>query len=64
MSAKFYGYKGEASKALEEAGAEVEDHIRVTKDGAIYEGILIPRSEHGDDKHLIIKLRSGYRLFP
>jgi len=62
LSGKFPGYRGEALKALEEVGAEIEDHIRVTKDGITYEGILIPRSEHGDDKHLVLKVRSGYNI--
>jgi len=62
LGGKFPGYKGEALKLLKEAGAEIEDHIRVMKDGLRYEGILIPRPEHGDDRHLVLKLRSGYNV--
>jgi len=62
LSGKFPGYKGDALQALQEVGAEIEDQIRVTKNGLTYEGILIPRSEHGDDKHLVLKLRSGYNI--
>ncbi len=62
LAGKFPGYKGEALKLLKEAGAEIEDHIRVMKDELTYEGILIPRPEHGDDKHLVLKLRSGYNV--
>ena len=56
------GYKGEALSALKKAGCEVGDIIRVTSNGKIYEGILIPRSEYGDDKHIIVKLKSGYNI--
>ena len=56
MSEKLPGYKGEALKALERLGAEAGDLLRVEKDGEIYEGILMPRSELGDDKHIVIKL--------
>jgi glutamyl-tRNA(Gln) amidotransferase subunit D len=56
------GYKGEALSALEKAGCEVGDIIRVTSDGKVYEGILIPRSEYGDDKHVVVKLKSGYNI--
>ena len=62
MSSEFPGYKGEALKALREAGSGIEDYIRVTKDGTTYEGVLIPRSEYGDDKHLVVKLKSGYNI--
>jgi glutamyl-tRNA(Gln) amidotransferase subunit D len=56
------GYKGEALKALKKAGCEVGDIIRITSDGKVHEGILIPRSEYGDDKHVVIKLKSGYNI--
>jgi glutamyl-tRNA(Gln) amidotransferase subunit D len=64
MSGKeeFLGYRGEALKAVKKVGAEIGDMIRVTKDGEVYEGILIPRSEYGDKKHVVIKLKSGYNI--
>jgi glutamyl-tRNA(Gln) amidotransferase subunit D len=55
-------YKGEVLSALKKAGCEVGDIIRVTSDGKVYEGILIPRSEYGDDKHVVVKLKSGYNI--
>jgi len=62
LSEEFPGYKGKALKFLKKAGAEIGDVIRVTKNGETYEGILIPRSEYGDEKHIIIKLKSGYNV--
>ena len=56
------GYKGEALAAIRKAEAEIGDFICVTKEGQVYEGILIPRSEYGDEKHIVIKLRSGYNI--
>ena len=56
------GYKGEALSALKKAGCQVGDIIRVTSDGKAYEGILIPRSETGDGKHVVVKLKSGYNI--
>jgi glutamyl-tRNA(Gln) amidotransferase subunit D len=58
----FSGYKGAALDAIKRVGAEVGDLIRITKGNQVYEGILIPRSEYGDDKHIVIKLRSGYNI--
>ena len=51
MSGKegFSGYKGEALEAIKRAEAEIGDIIRVTKNGEVYEGILIPRPEYGDE---------------
>ncbi len=62
MSGEFPGYKGEALRALKDAGAEIGDVILIIKDEASYEGILIPRSEYGDDKHVVIKMESGYNV--
>jgi glutamyl-tRNA(Gln) amidotransferase subunit D len=56
------GYKGEALEAIRKAEAEIGDMIRITKAGYVYEGILIPRSEYGDEKHIVIKLKSGYNI--
>ena len=62
MSKKLLGYKGKALDVLLHSKAEVGDLIRVTKDESTYEGILIPRSELGDDKHVVIKIKSGYNV--
>lgn len=59
---EFPGYKGAALQALEKAEAEIGDIISITKDKENYEGVLIPRSEYGDDKHIIIKLKNGYNI--
>jgi glutamyl-tRNA(Gln) amidotransferase subunit D len=58
----FLGYKGEALEAIRRAGVCVGDIIRIVKGDEVFEGILIPRSEYGDDKHIVIKLRSGYNI--
>ena len=56
------GYRGKALGALAKASCEVGDIIRVTKEGRIFEGILIPRSETGQDDLIVVKLRSGYNV--
>ena len=57
-----YGYRGKALDALKKAGCEVGDIVRITCDEKVYEGILIPRSEYGDDVHLVVKMKSGYNV--
>ena len=56
------GYKGEALEAIKKAGCEVGDIVRVSGDGKTYEGILIPRSESGDNTHIVVKIKSGYNI--
>jgi glutamyl-tRNA(Gln) amidotransferase subunit D len=56
------GYRGEALQALKKVKVEVGDIVRIIKGDQTYEGILIPRSEYGDDKHIVIKMRSGYNI--
>jgi glutamyl-tRNA(Gln) amidotransferase subunit D len=56
------GYKGEALEAIKKADADIGDKLRITKGEEMYEGILIPRSEYGDEKHVVIKLKSGYNI--
>lgn len=59
---KLLGYKGKVLQALERAGAGIGDRVRISRDSQVYEGILIPRSEYSDDKHVVIKMRSGYNI--
>jgi glutamyl-tRNA(Gln) amidotransferase subunit D len=56
------GYKDEALSALRKVGCQVGDIIRVTSNEKTYEGILIPRSETGDGKHVVVKLKNGYNV--
>ena len=62
MSEEFPGYRGEALQLLKQVKAEVGDIIRIDKNGDSYEGILIPRSEYGDERHIVIKLKTGYNV--
>ncbi len=62
MSKKETGYRGKALEAIEKTQAEIGDIIRVTKGDEVLEGILIPRSEYGDETHLVIKLKNGYNI--
>jgi len=56
------GYKGHALEVIRKAHAEIGDVVRITKQNEVYEGILIPRSEYGDQKHVVIKVKSGYNI--
>ncbi|RLG59406.1 MAG: Glu-tRNA(Gln) amidotransferase GatDE subunit D [Candidatus Hydrothermarchaeota archaeon] len=53
-------YRGKAREFLK--GISVGDRVRITKEGRSYEGFLMPRSELGDEKHVVIKLDNGYNI--
>jgi len=59
---KFSGYKGKALAIIKRANLEIGDLIRIIKDGNVYEGILIPRSEYADENFIVVKLKSGYNV--
>lgn len=62
MSEEETGYRGKALEAIKKAHAEIGDIIRIVKEDEVLEGILIPRSEYGDETHLVIKLKNGYNI--
>lgn len=62
MNGELPGYKGLALKLLLEAGAGIGDLIRIVRDDMTLEGVLIPRFEYSDDRHIVIKIRSGYNV--
>ncbi|MEE8358489.1 MAG: Glu-tRNA(Gln) amidotransferase subunit GatD [Candidatus Hydrothermarchaeales archaeon] len=53
-------YKGKAQELLKDI--EVGDRIVLKKDKKSYEGILMPRTELGDDEHIVLKLDNGYNI--
>jgi len=62
MGGELPGYRGKALQALKGVSAEIGDLLRVTRDGTAHEGLLIERSEYGDEDHVVLKLRSGYNV--
>ena len=47
---------------LKKRGIEIGDRIKVSKENEIFEGVLMPRIEMGDENSLILKLGSGYNI--
>jgi glutamyl-tRNA(Gln) amidotransferase subunit D len=56
------GYRGEALRLLKAADCDIGDIVKVTSNGKVYEGILIPRSELGEGTIVIVKMKSGYNV--
>ncbi|MEO2241935.1 MAG: Glu-tRNA(Gln) amidotransferase subunit GatD [Euryarchaeota archaeon] len=56
-------YRGKVREFLSEHGVDVGDRVRVVReDGVELEGVIMPRSELGDDRHLVLKLDNGYNV--
>jgi len=62
MSTEYKGYRGEALAALENFQAPVWSDVRVVTGKGSYSGIVLPRSETADPRHIVLKLRSGYNI--
>ena len=58
----YKGYRGEALGVLKNFDAMVWSDVEVTTTTGKQIGIILPRSEAADDKHIVIKLRSGYNV--
>jgi glutamyl-tRNA(Gln) amidotransferase subunit D len=56
------GYKGRALNKLKEFNVEVGNEVIIHHTDYDYTGVLMPRYEHSDDSHIVIKLKSGYNI--
>jgi len=62
MSEMFKGYRGEALAALKRFNVRVWSDAEIATTRGDFRGIILPRSENDDDKHVVLKLRNGYNV--
>ena len=55
------GYEGNSLEFLKANQISVGDSVKILSD-ITYSGIIMPRYEHSDDKHIVLKLTSGYNI--
>ncbi|MFO7789029.1 MAG: Glu-tRNA(Gln) amidotransferase subunit GatD [Bacteroidales bacterium] len=58
----FQGYRGEALKLLKKYQVRVWGHAKVETTRGKFEGTVLPRSENDDDKHIVMKIITGYNI--
>lgn len=58
---EYKGYSGNSLEFLKSNKIFVGDSVSITSD-MTYSGIIMPRYEHGDDKHIVLKLKNGYNI--
>ncbi len=56
------GYKGAAREVLERFKVRVWSQAEIKTSRGDFSGILLPRSENDDDRHLVLKLITGYNV--
>ncbi|HVP06437.1 MAG TPA: Glu-tRNA(Gln) amidotransferase subunit GatD [Candidatus Acidoferrum sp.] len=62
MSDPLKGYKGRAVEVLTAFKARVWAEMQVKTSRGDFSGILLPRSVNDDDRHIVLKLASGYNV--
>jgi len=58
---EFRGYTGKSLEFLKTNKISVGDTVKILSDLS-YFGIIMPRYEHSDDEHLVLKLKNGYNI--
>ncbi|MGY5148983.1 MAG: Glu-tRNA(Gln) amidotransferase subunit GatD [Candidatus Nitrosopumilus sp. bin_68KS] len=58
---EYRGYEGNSLEFLKTNKIVVGDSVKITCD-ITYSGIIMPRYEHSDDKHIVLKLKNGYNI--
>ncbi|MCP4218729.1 MAG: Glu-tRNA(Gln) amidotransferase subunit GatD [bacterium] len=58
----FKGYKGNALEALKKFKVRVWSEAAVDTTRGEFKGIILPRSEHDDNEHVVLKLSTGYNI--
>jgi glutamyl-tRNA(Gln) amidotransferase subunit D len=58
----YKGYKGEVLSVLQNFDAMIWSDVEIETSDGKYIGIILPRSETGDQYHVVMKLRTGYNI--
>ena len=62
MEDLFQGYKGDALALLKKYSVRVWGSAQVETTRGPFEGTILPRSENDDDKHIVMKIITGYNV--
>lgn len=58
----FQGYKGAALELLKRFNVRVWGQAEVNTSRGLFKGTILPRSENDDDKHVVMKIATGYNV--
>ena len=58
----FQGYKGQALEILKKFNVRVWGKAEIDTTRGMFKGTVLPRSENDDDKHIVLKIDTGYNI--
>ncbi len=58
----FKGYKGSALETLRKFNVRVWGDTEIESTRGKFKGIILPRAENDDDRHIVLKLSNGYNI--
>ncbi len=58
----FQGYKGEALEVLKKHKVRVWGQVKIDSTRGEFEGTILPRAENDDDRHIVLKIITGYNI--
>lgn len=58
----FQGYKGDALEVLKKYHTRVWGQAEIDTTRGHFNGTILPRSENDDDKHIVVKIPTGYNI--
>ena len=58
----FQGYKGTALEMLKKFNVRVWGQAEIVTKRGEFKGTILPRSENDDDKHIVLKIATGYNI--
>lgn len=61
-SDQFKGYRGPGRETLARFNVGVWSEVELDSDRGNFRGLILPRSETADDRHIVLKLSSGYNV--
>ena len=62
MSDLFKGYKGAGLEALKKFNVRVWSQALIKTTRGDFNGTILPRSENDDDRHIVLKIATGYNI--
>ncbi|MCK4638718.1 MAG: hypothetical protein KAT33_04805, partial [Bacteroidales bacterium] len=58
----FQGYKGAALETLKKYNTRVWGQATIETTRGTFNGTILPRAENDDDKHIVMKIPTGYNV--
>ena len=58
----FQGYKGQALSVLQKFKVRVWSQVEIDTTRGLFKGTILPRSENDDDRHIVLKISTGYNI--